>query len=499
MKKDEKSEKIKEDQTDALENDQDLLKKRQDTGDEGSKSVRIVMPSVPGPYISKEEFIGLQKTELGEVLIQKYYDRYKTLYKEEETRYYIDQHQDDIWFNDLYNPYTGQKLEEIKLQNNLKKHRLFIECLNDDWIRDFDASSKDLGVDADVFKQNTGYKYVEGVSGSILKENLQRFYGESEYVVDGFPKDASVSEIWTQFADKEWFWGLDTSLPIKHNNYTRVVYLTRNPLRKDIEHTSVASLEISNYSFKIHEYMSKVFDINIKSYGNADEVKKDINSFLGLITAITTKHQLTIDSFSNALTPLSSSKKLSILIYYLWIVWGIDVISKTKQDRNTLRKRILVTNANDIAVEDGYVPEPTENPAYASLIESITVEGSEDRLGVLVDTKLDAKIKDMLEEYEEGVWPCPKCGKFFENADYVVKHFGQKHQDKMEKYRVQLKLEVKSSDFTAEKYKNILIGNYENRINFNPFKDAIVYREMEKLKDRQALKLNYRWRYIEDY
>lgn len=91
---------------------------------------------------------------------------------------------------------------------------------------------------------------------------------------------------------------------------------------------------------------------------------------------------------------------------------------------NILRKRILVINTHEISMEDNYFSKPIEDPAYSSLIESFTVGGSDDRLGLLVDKNLDAKIKCMLEKYEEGVWSYPKCGKFFENADYVVKHFG---------------------------------------------------------------------------
>lgn len=133
------------------------------------------MSSVPDPFISKEEFIRLQKDELGESLIQNYYERYKTLYKEAETRYYLDQHQDDIWFNDLYNPYTGQKLEGIKLQNCLKRHRLFVEGLTEDWIQGFNIDIKNLGIDACRFKQNAGYRYAEGVSGFMLNEDIKKF------------------------------------------------------------------------------------------------------------------------------------------------------------------------------------------------------------------------------------------------------------------------------------------------------------------------------------
>lgn len=502
MKKDENSEKIKADQSEDIQSDQELLRKRSEVGDKEeaiNKSARVVMPSIPGPFISKDEFIGLQKAELSDALIQKYYERYMTMFKEEELRYYIDQHQDDIWFSDLYNPFTGQKLEGIKLQNNLKKHRLFVEAINTEWISSFDISGKETVVNTSTFVEHIGYKCANAISGAVIHDNLKQLYGSKEYVIDALPKDVSVGELWTKLSQNDWFWDLNTSLPIKHNNYTRTVYLTKNPLNTTANDTKTTSLDTGDYSFKLFDYQCQVFDVFIKTYTSDEEVKKDINGVLSLINSLIEMNQLSADDLYNALSSASHSKKLSILTYYLWTVWGIDIISLTKCDKNLLRKRILLSNAESIIIPDSYVPEPAEDPRFVVLTNLLAEEGSEDRLNSIVDSKLEAKIKTMLEEYEEGVWPCPKCGKFFENADYVVKHFGQKHQDKMEKYRSQLKLGIKNSDFTNEKYKDVLIGNYQNKINFNPFKDAAVFREMERLKDRQALKLNYRWKFIEEY
>ena len=500
MENKESSEKVKADMSEDenIDND-DLLKKREDQDEQGNKSVRVVMPSIPGPFISKDEFIGLQKVDLSENLLNKYYERYRTKYREEEIQYYINQHQDDIWFSDLYNPFSGQKLEAIKIKNSLKKHQIFFDTLDESWLSTFDIGLNTTTLDINGMKQTAGYKLAESVASASFNSIPKSLFGELEFIFDGLPKDVSILDIWTQLVDKEWFWDLSTSLPVKHNNYTRTVYLTANPLTKTADMKEVSSLDISNYNFTLHNFQTTIFDLYCKTYQNNDEVKKDYNEVYSLLVKLFEKHELNLESFFEKLNGSHVSKRLAVITYYLWAVWGIDIVSKSRVEKNPKRKRVLLTNAADFTIEEGYSPEISNESIYKSLIDDSSLESSEDKIRNLVKKKVEEKIKDMLEEYEEGVWPCPKCGKFFENGDYVVKHFNQKHQEKVEKYRDHYKLEIKNSDFNLEKYKDVLIGNYENKINFNPFKDAIVHREMEKLKDKQALKLNYRWKYIEEY
>lgn len=499
MKEDENSEKVKADISNDEIDDGDMLKKREDNGEQATKSIRVVMPSVPGPFISKQEFISLQKTELSEEMLKKYYERYRTMYREEEARYYVDSHQDSIWFSDLYNPFTGQKLEEIKLQNYVKKHNLFTEQLTEEWLSTFDIGLKSFTGNESSFSQAAGYKFGESVNCSLLNTGVRNWFGHNQYLIDGLPKDVSINEIWTQLAKNDWFWDLNTSLPVKHNNYTRLVYISRNPLSQGTANPGFASLEIGNYNFKVHEYAPAIYDVYYKVYSDVEVVKKDLNCTFTLINRLLTKHELSYESLESKLAKVPHTRKLSVLIYYLYTVWGINFISKSRMDKNTTRKRVLLTNAADFHIEDEFAYEQVEDAALETMLGGLSVEGSEDRVSTLVDKKIESKIRGMLEEYEEGVWPCPKCGKFFENSEYVIKHFNQKHPEKVEKYRSQLKIEVKSTDFGNEIFKDVLIGNYENKINFNPFKDAIVFREMERLKDKQALKLNYRWRYVEEY
>lgn len=472
----------------------DLLRKRERQGSLELKSTRVSMPSNKGPFISKEEFMNYQKETLLDSVVDKYYEKYYQSYYKNKISNYIDHYKEVEWFKDFYHLQTRTKIGKARNDNNKKKHEQFLKHFNTEKADQLDISIG--GVDG-LTDDESSLRVLRDISKTKIEERLRKLYNPNTKVITKYPKSLSIIDLFTTFTETDWFFDVQMNYPLKYNNFERFMFLNINPF---IEEDQIPTeIELKNYSFELSPYPSYYFTVYVKKYKNAEEVVNDLSYMIQLIKTIFENNSIDGTQFNSFFSTVKENKRLDLLIYYLQVVWGINPFNKSINSIETSPSIILLNNSSTFQ-DIGEIPNNTETTLNNDpLFKEFNNKDVEPNLQDKIEEQLTKVLDPQISVLEDDIRGCFKCEKLFKNLSYVIKHMKQKHKEKIEQYCEDIKDSLVWQRFKESKMKDVLIGNFKDKLNFKTFNEHIVDRELEKVKVMQSKARNYRWKLIHEY
>ena len=91
------------------------------------KEFKVVRPSLAGGMLSFKQFMELQHFPISPFEAQKYYDEYKEQYEKKHLEIFFNEHKDEHWFTEKYDPIVSQRWQEERQLNAKVSHKMFIE------------------------------------------------------------------------------------------------------------------------------------------------------------------------------------------------------------------------------------------------------------------------------------------------------------------------------------------------------------------------------------
>lgn len=442
----------------------------------GNKQANMDMILYGGSMKSMKQFLDIQGKSISSGDEEKKYEEYKEEYKKRQAKNFFEEHKDEEWFKEKYEPSYLSKTfaEKIKISkenqdnfaSDLKEGNLEFDLKYEgeepEKEREGDPDSKETKSefeDQNVEEMKTEEPLEEGEKLDDEEKSSPKLSSKSDKTdsskktaidpttlfIKNIPPTCGKSELIEVFKQSEGFRYLTISEPMKFKNFIRLGWATYDSK----ENCSAALDKLNGYKFKDFDLQitrnkpstdpSKRIKITPAIASEESRILKDHEQSKQLCLSLDNEKNLKSnplledEGFSN----LSTIEQLDRMIFYLRKVHFFcyycgedyeseeDLIRKCGDKHMRRQKKdsiIPETEENWAKSLDNKVKNRLEHPHKPEIF-----LGTEE-----IERSTENFFKQNIQSKEKGRFRCAICNKLFSADHYVKKHLNLKHNDKIE-------------------------------------------------------------------
>eukprot|EP01015_Nassula_variabilis_P037649 TRINITY_DN999_c0_g1_i3.p1 TRINITY_DN999_c0_g1~~TRINITY_DN999_c0_g1_i3.p1 ORF type:complete len:679 (-),score=87.66 TRINITY_DN999_c0_g1_i3:160-2196(-) len=436
------------------------------------KRKKVFVPGLDGPLLSYREFMELQSEKVDSELGDKIYNKYKRDYEQKQREIFYQEHKNDEWFKEKYDPILSQKFKDERKEE--------AQAIAQRFFKNFDQgiyNQLNLEVDDDILKNhfinaaednfneedldNQEFKAYSNVAQSAwYKEVIPRddfditgppYHGfnanSMTLFIKTIPKHVSRWDIKESLIKVPGFISLSLSEPLKSQEYTRfgwVLFDTEENCNKAA--SILSNLVIRDYQFTIVKSKSQLRPIKVITCLNKERFDEDLKLSRELISTLDKEKDITINpllsSYFHEKHPVAQQFDLQIL--YLRKVHSYCYYSASEY----LDERMLTAKCGPIILRHKHITEETKLPDIPDwhrrmkdsiqkrIQESQKIQDEQTEIEE-INKKIEEAFSQKIEQIDEK-FKCPYCEKYFAGAEFVLKHIRNKHENEFSDVRKKL-------------------------------------------------------------
>ena len=490
----------------------------------------ILKPLMKDCFVSFELFQKLISEKLSSKRLRNLYEQYEIEYMKNIKNEFFQEHKYDEWFKEKFHPFYIPEIKKylieqcqrlyIKFQNELKEieNKIKLELIFDD-LKNINIEFYEYSNDEN--KKNFTEKSMKDFSNTNINNNINKNFSNTPYYAFEkekrrlnfflLSKNITRNEILDFTKETNGFEFISLSYPIRDKDFSRFCFLYY-----DNEENTKNALEKINKMINENENLKKIYPkiteeskikIRVTPPLFDNRIEEDLNYSKQIIEIFDKEFNIENNSIFINENNRSKENQLDIQILYLRRVHGFCYYCIKKFDdegnlsyycddihlRNykKLGKRIDIINKNDLLNEiifdqfftnkiQLYLKSINKKQIFTIYEENIIPEN-------LINNMKDLYFEDLTEIENESLYICKVCGKYFENKNYLRKHFDN------------IEFEMLENNIKDEILENAEKENFLMYDRSNEFMDSIKIINNENDYNNKEYIFNYKYKYNNNY
>jgi len=490
----------------------------------------ILKPLMKDCFVSFELFQKLISEKLSSKRLRNLYEQYEIEYMKNIKNEFFQEHKYDEWFKEKFHPFYIPEIKKylieqcqrlyIKFQNELKEieNKIKLELIFDD-LKNINIEFYEYSNDEN--KKNFTEKSMKDFSNTNINNNINKNFSNTPYYAFEkekrrlnfflLSKNITRNEILDFTKETNGFEFISLSYPIRDKDFSRFCFLYY-----DNEENTKNALEKINKMINENENLKKIYPkiteeskikIRVTPPLFDNRIEEDLNYSKQIIEIFDKEFNIENNSIFINENNRSKENQLDIQILYLRRVHGFCYYCIKKFDdegnlsyycddihlRNykKLGKRIDIINKNDLLNEiifdqfftnkiQLYLKSINKKQTFTIYEENIIPEN-------LINNMKDLYFEDLTEIENESLYICKVCGKYFENKNYLRKHFDN------------IEFEMLENNIKDEILENAEKENFLMYDRSNEFMDSIKIITNENDYNNKEYIFNYKYKYNNNY
>jgi len=437
-----------------------------------SKGIRNNAALFEGPIKTYKQFLEIQEESITPAEGEKRYEEYQNEYKRRQLRVFFNEHKNDEWFKEKYEPGYLEVKREEQIQISKQNVKSFSECLRNGTIEfnlnagedtenslreaimkigdekeekeegtiDLEKSDEKDAEEND--KQNTEIKPTEE-NGKSLLTSSQKSESESNVLfIKVIPPFISRNEILEIFKKVSGFRKLTMSEPMRYKNYNRLGWVTL----ESSEACSIALREMVGKT-KLKEQFELHLSINKTSLPAklpkltppvaSEDARIKIDLEQSKLLCMQLDKEKGIEENPVLTLGLSAVEQLDRIIMYLRKVHYFCYYCGEEYDDEDELNRKCEKHLRGRKKDSDMALEVTTDQWAISLDTKIKnrIHNPDNPDLYTGKIRLEAKMEKLYKKYiiklDDEKYRCGLCNKLFMAENFVKKHIGLKHPEKI--------------------------------------------------------------------
>lgn len=429
----------------------------------------IVIPSLEGYIVTYSLFNELQSNIIPNERLQQAYEEYKKKFENKRYNQFFQEHENDEWFKEKYDPEINKKYKNEIKSNSYKSSQSFFELyknIESDIKLELKAEDEyNKNIKIVVYSYNHEKKEFEEIerdlsemSNKITEKTMniidKPFYGfDPDYLtlfIHQIPKNISRWQILDEAKKTPGFVSCSLSEPIKSQNYARFCWITfENEEKCDLAYDILRNCNIG-YEYKMHPSFSKtstIKKIRVTPPLFDDRLNLDLELSKNIIELLDNEKSIVNNILLQNTENRNNEIQLDLQILYLRRVHGFCYycIQEYEDERNLsikcdnihlrnykklgMKSNIENKEALKNEIEFDSIFTQKINDYIESLIqrksknETIQNSENENELEILRNNFCKSKIFKINNER----FKCDICEKLFKGESFVINHIFNRH------------------------------------------------------------------------